>query len=950
MPNINGETTELELENELISQLKQQFHSNEMEDAFVRIHDDDSLIKNLKVQIEKLNGIKLSETEFRRLLNSLNAPSTVYKSAINLRQMQTITMDNGTTKNIKIFDRTAEGWCKNIVQVAHQINQTSEFTGRFDITILVNGLPLVQIELKKNGIVLDEAFGQIERYRRTVYKGLFKYIQFFVISNGSMTQYFANSDKPFRKENRFTWSDPSNVLVNSLRDFATEKLTKCLICRTIANYMVVNQTNKDLMILRPYQIWAVEGLLDRALNTKNNGFVWHTTGSGKTLTSFKLAQCLRDTGRYSKVVFLVDRRDLDRQTIRNFNSFEKGAVVSVDETDVLYDLFLDSSTKMITTTIQKMANLCKNQRFEKAIEKNRDTTIFIIDECHRSNFGEMRKHLLRAFPNSQMFGFTGTPIFAENMNATGLTTEAIFGGKPVHSYKIKDAINAKMVLGFSVQYFKTIDIVKRVDADENVEAIDSDELVNAPERIASITKHILDNIDKLTVYHKYNAIFALSSIELLMKYYFEFKKQIAELPEDKRIKIATIFTFAPNSIDTEEVGSDDEIGQQNLQIVMDDYSKMTGKKYDTSNCSEYFNDVREDFREAKIDLVLVVNMMLTGYDSKMTNTLFLDKSLKYHGLIQAFSRTNRLESSTKPFGNIVCYRTTPKDVKAAVALYSKEDHDVVLMKSFEEYLQDFRDALHKLREYTLTPDDVDALEGDTQKIEFVNRFRKVAKFLLYLQNFCEFSFPITLKDDISPNEYNSFKSRYIDIYNEFKKKPNKTSVIADVTFDIELVQTDKVDVDYILSLLRKMGDEKPGTKSMAVSSILAILRRSTDPILVSKRELLEAFITNVFPTLEEGDSVDEKLADYLEKQRKEEIEKAAEEYNIVYDELTKLVNKYSYFNSIDHVDIKALLNKKAKERYKEAHNLSSNLAATNKLMEEIEAFIVYISSKYSINN
>ena len=415
MPNINGETTELEIENELIKQLRQQFHSTEMEDAFVRVHDDDSLIKNLRNQLEKINDLKFSDNEFRRLLNSLLAPTTVYKSSINLRQMQTISLDNGETKNVKIFDKTPEGWCKNIVQVAHQINQTNEFNGRFDVTILVNGLPLVQIELKKNGIILDEAFGQIERYRRTVYKGLFKYIQFFVISNGSMTQYFANSDKQFKKENRFTWSDPNNISVNSLRDFALERLTKCLICRTISNYIVLNQSEKDLMILRPYQIWAVESLLDRALNTKNNGFVWHTTGSGKTLTSFKLAQCLRDTGKYSKVVFLVDRRDLDTQTIRNFNSFEKGAVVSVDETEILYDLFLDSSTKMITTTIQKMSNLCKNPRFGKAVESNRDATIFIIDECHRSNFGEMRKHILRAFPNSQMFGFTGTPIFAENM-------------------------------------------------------------------------------------------------------------------------------------------------------------------------------------------------------------------------------------------------------------------------------------------------------------------------------------------------------------------------------------------------------------------------------------------------------------------------------------------------------------------------------------------------------
>lgn len=891
--------------------------------------------------------MELSDAEFRRLMNSLLDANTVFKAAKNLRQMQTITMDNGEKKNIKIFEKN--DWCRNIVQVAHQINQKAEFEGRFDVTILVNGLPLVQIELKKNGITLDQAFGQIERYRWTVYTGLFKYIQFFIISNGSMTQYFANSDQPFKKENRFTWSDPSNVLVNRLSDFAMDRLTKCNICRTVSHYMVINQSEKNLMILRPYQIWAVEGLVDRALNTKNNGFVWHTTGSGKTLTSFKLAQCLRDTGKYSKVVFLVDRRDLDRQTIRNFNSFEKGAVVAVDDSKELYKLFLDSSTKMVTTTIQKMSNLSSNPKFIKAVEKTRDSTVFIIDECHRSNFGEMRKNILRAYPDSQMFGFTGTPIFQENMNVSGLTTEAIFGGAPVHSYKIKDAINAHMVLGFNVQYFKTINIVELVK-DEKVEAIDQDELVNAPERISNIVRHVLENYSKVTVNRKYNALFAVSSIDLLMRYYKEFKKQIGELPEEERIKITAIFTYAPNSIDTEEVGADSKIGQQNLQEVMDDYSVIADKHYSINNAAEYFEDVREDFRQRKIDLVLVVNMMLTGYDSKMMNTLFLDKSLKYHGLIQAFSRTNRLESSTKQFGNIICYRTTPRDVEKAIAIYSKEDHNVVLVKPFDECLESFRKALEYLREYTPTPADVDALEGDVAKIEFIDRFRPLARELIRLQNFCEFSFPVTLKDDITPDEYNSFKARYIDLYNCFKKQPNKTSVIAEVDFDIELVQTDRIDVDYILKLLRSLGDSEPGKKKMDIESILKILRKSTDPVLVSKRELLEQFITNVFPTLEEGDSVDDKLAEFIENQKKEKLQSFADETDLAYDELNALLNKYLYFNRIDNIDIKNILTKRAKERYKKKHNLATNLAATNKLMEEIQACIMEVANLYQVNN
>lgn len=947
MPNINGEQTELELENELIKQLKVQFHSSEYDDAFVAVHDDESLYKNLRNQINRFNGIELSDTEFRRFINELEKYNTVYKCAINLRQMQTITMDDGSKKNIKIFEKNE--WCRNIVQVAHQINQKGEFDGRYDVTILVNGLPLVQIELKKNGITVQEAFGQIERYRRTVYNGLFKYVQYFIISNGSMTKYFANSDRPFKKENLFTWSDPNNVAVNRLFDFASDRLTKCNICKTISSYLIINQSERDLWILRPYQIWAVENLLHRALNTKNNGFVWHTTGSGKTLTSFKLAQCLRDTGRFSKVVFLVDRRDLDRQTVKNFNSFEKGAVVNVDDSQKLFKFFTDSSVKMITTTIQKMSNLCSNPKFEKAVEDNQGSVIFIIDECHRSNFGEMRKHILRAFPDAQMFGFTGTPIFAENMNATGLTTEAIFGGKPVHSYKIKDAINAKMVLGFNVQYFKTLDIVIKPGKDEQVEEIDKEELIFSDTRITNITQHILDNFDKLTVNRKYNAIFALSSIDLLMAYYEKFKELNKKLDIDKKLKIATIFTFAPNEIDTEETGANEKIAQQKLQYVMNDYTALTGKAYSTSNCAEYFEDVREDFREGKIDLILVVNMMLTGYDSKRINTLFLDKSLKYHNLIQAFSRTNRLDCSTKQFGNIICYRTTPRDVAKAVALYSKEDHGVVLMKTFEEYLDLFREALKNLRAYTLTPDDVDALEGDTAKIEFVNRFRKVAKYLVCLQNFCEFSFPITLKDDISVDEYNSFKSRYIDIYNEFKKHPEKVSVIGEVTFDIELVQTDRVDVDYILNLLRKIAEGGEGPKAVEISTLIKILKRSTDPILVSKRELLELFITTVFPTLPEGASVDEELAKFIEEQRKESLMDFSKEFELAYEELNKLLVRYDYFMTIDYADIKAILNKKAKERFKEKHPELNTIKATNELMELIKNYIIEVAGKYSIN-
>ncbi|UUD37258.1 Type-1 restriction enzyme R protein [Mycoplasmopsis californica] len=946
MPNINGEQTELELENELIKQLSAQFRSSGYEDTFVAVHDDESLHRNLRKQINRLNNIQFSDTEFRRFINELEGHNTVFECAKNLRQMQTIEMDDGTKKNIKIFEKN--DWHKNIFQVAHQIKQKREFEGRFDVTILVNGLPLVQIELKKNGIDVNEAFGQIERYRRTVYSGLFNYIQYFVISNGSMTRYFANSDRNFKRQNLFTWLDPNNVVINRLFDFVSDRLTKYNICKTITNYVVINHLEKDLWILRPYQVWAVEKLLDRALNTKNNGFVWHTTGSGKTLTSFKLAQCLRDTGKFSKVVFLVDRRDLDRQTVRSFNSFEKGSVVNVNKTHKLFNLFTDSSIKMITTTIQKMSNLCKGPEFEKAVKTNKDSIIFIIDECHRSNFGEMRKDILRAFPEAQMLGFTGTPIFAENMNVTGLTTETIFGGAPVHSYKIKDAINAKMVLGFNVQYFKTIDIVEKPGEEEQVEEIDKKELIFSDTRITNVTQHIIDNFDKLTVNRKYNAIFALSEINLLTAYYEKFKELNSKLEADKKLKIATIFTYAPNEIDAEETGVNEKIAQQKLQSAMNDYGALTGKKYSISNCAEYFEDVREDFREGKIDLILVVNMMLTGYDSKRINTLFLDKSLKYHNLIQAFSRTNRLDSSSKQFGNIVCYRTTCEDVEKAVALYSKEDHDVVIMKSFEEYLESFRDALKNLRAYTPTPEDVDALEGDKKKLEFVNLFRVVAKSLLCLQNFCEFSFPITLKNDISVDEYNSFKSKYLDLYNEFRKQRDKVSVIGYVEFDIELVQTDRVDVEYILDLLRKGAESGRGIKVVEISIAINKLKCSADPILVSKGELLEAFVNKVIPTLPNKVSIDQELDKFVKEEIKESLMNFSKERELKYEDLNHLFEKYQYHTTVDNADVNSIISKKAKDKFKKAHPELNPIKATNELITLIKDNIIELANKYSI--
>ena len=634
--------SEAELEKQLIAQLCDLGYEK------VSIADEEQLVANFRKQLSlhnesKLGGVPLTDKEFERVMRHVEGKS-VFQSTKILRDKFVLEREDGSEIYLEFFD--CLHWCKNRFQVTAQTTVVGKYTNRYDVTVLINGLPVVQIELKRRGLDMKEAFNQIDRYRKHSYQGLYRYIQIFVISNGVDTKYFANTDKELMYSQTFFWTNVNNERISQLGDFAFTFLEKCQISKIIARYMVINETDQLLMVMRPYQIYAVEALVTRALETNNNGFIWHTTGSGKTLTSFKASQILANEPGIKKVFFLVDRKDLDSQTIKEFNKFEPDSVDTTDKTDKLVQQIKDINRPLIVTTIQKMANAVKSPRYEKIMDQYRnEKVIFIIDECHRSQFGDMHKAINKHFHQAQYFGFTGTPRFEENKSQDGRVTADLFE-KCLHHYLIKDAINDQNVLGFSVEYINTIRGNYDEMDDTKVHAINTDEVFMNETRIEEIARHIIANHDAKTRNREYTAIFTVQSIPMLIKYYDAFKAM------DHRLKIAGIFTFGAN----EDSEGRDEHSRDSLERMIADYNQLFHTNYSTDTFSNYFSDVSKRVKNAQIDILLVVNMFLTGFDAKTLNTLYVDKNLKYHDLLQAYSRTNRVQKTTKPYGNIVCYR------------------------------------------------------------------------------------------------------------------------------------------------------------------------------------------------------------------------------------------------------------------------------------------------------
>lgn len=641
----------------------------------VSIKDDTALEANLKTQLEKHNDFTMSESEFKRVLNHLNKGSVFEKAKI-LRDKFVLPLDDGTTKYIEFLD--SEHWCQNLFQVSHQITVDGVYKNRYDVTLLINGLPLVQIELKRRGLEIKEAFNQINRYQRHSYasnNALFNYVQIFVISNGVNTKYYSNNRKQSFKQT-FFWADENNKNITNLEEFTDVFLERCHLSKMICKYIVMAEVHKILMILRPYQFHATEAIIKRIENSSKNGYIWHTTGSGKTLTSFKTSQILMKLPHVHKVVFVVDRKDLDYQTTKEFNSFSDGSVDGTDNTQALVKQFSDD-TKLIVTTIQKLNTAISKKQYLEKMQKLQDKHIvFIFDECHRSQFGETHLAITKFFHKNQMIGFTGTPIFEENAvgNKLGKRTTRELFDDCLHKYVITDAINDDNVLKFSVEYVGRYKEKEgsNTNIDIDVEEIDTKELLESPERLEKITDYIIANHPRKTHNKEFTAMMCVSSVEMLTRYYELFKSK------KHNLKIATIFSYSANEDDKDANGmyeldeadganvDETHINQHSrdkLESYIIDYNAMFGTKFSTRDSQSfynYYNDISKKVKSREIDILLVVNMFLTGFDSPTLNTLYVDKNLKYHGLVQAFSRTNRILNEKKSQGNILCFRNLKK--------------------------------------------------------------------------------------------------------------------------------------------------------------------------------------------------------------------------------------------------------------------------------------------------
>ena len=844
----------------------------------VKIRDENDLKINLKTQIERFNKIELSDDEFYKILLHLES-GTIFDKAKKLRDKYALKRED---ELIYIDFFNSKDWCKNIFQVTNQVTMKKTYENRYDVTILINGLPLVQIELKKRGAELKVAFNQIERYRHHSYRGLFQYIQIFVISNGVNSKYFANN-KDLSFKYTFSWKDKENRNVSSLNEFADTFLERCHLSKMIARYTVLNETSKSLMVLRAYQYYAVEAILDKALNTTTNGYVWHTTGSGKTLTSFKVSQILAEEPGIDKIIFVVDRKDLDYQTFKEFNSFSQGSVDNTENTKNLVKQLLGPD-KLIITTIQKLSRAVARH---KAIEQVKNQKIILMfDECHRSQFGKMHDVITSFFTNLQYFGFTGTPIFAIN-SVDGMTTKTLFQDR-LHSYVIKDAIRDENVLGFSVEYVGRYR--NKATLDIEVEDIDRKELMESEDRMEKIVDYIIANHDRKTYNREFNALFAVSSIEVLTKYYEIFGRKVHDL------NIAAIFSFDAN----EEIKGD-EHSRDKLERYIQDYNEVFGTNYSTDTFNEYYVDVSKRSKDKQIDILLVVNMFLTGFDSKLLNTLYVDKNLQYHGLLQAYSRTNRVLNEKKKHGNIICFRNLKKATDESIRLYSDESaSEFVLMKSYEDYADDFNKVLEFLMDVAPYVGYVDELPSEKEVAEFVKVFRELLRIHTRLSVFTEFTF-----DDlhISEQNFNDYLSKYLDIYEKYKEStaPEKVSVLDDVDFEVELVRRDNINVSYILNLIKELDIDSPSFEKDK-EFILDTMERSHE--LRSKIDLIQQFIERTIPQIEDKDKIEYHFENYIDKEKKKAVNNLAEEEKLDHDITKAIIAEYEFSGKIRNDAVK----------------------------------------------
>jgi type I restriction enzyme R subunit len=897
------------LENQLIVQLQKMGY------GLVLLKDETDLIHNLKTQVEKHNNILFSEKEFERVLNILSKGS-VFEKAKTLREKQHILRDNGDNLYFEFLN--TEHWCQNQFQVTNQVTIEGSYKNRYDVTLLINGIPMVQIELKRRGLELKEAFNQINRYQRHSFganSALFQYIQIFVISNGVNTKYYANNKKQSFKQT-FYWTDKENKrLTNILNGFTSEFLEPCHISKMICKYIVLNETHKIPMVLRPYQFYAVEALIDRVKNSNKNGYIWHTTGSGKTLTSFKASQIIMNMPQVKKVVFVVDRKDLDYQTTKEFNSFSKGSIDGTDNTKALVKQFTND-TKLIVTTIQKLNTaISKKQYLDQMSLMKDERIVFVFDECHRSQFGETHNRIKAFFNNIQLFGFTGTPIFADNAvkNDLGKRTTTELFGECLHKYVITDAIKDENVLKFAIEYVGRYKQKqdRETNIDIEVEDIDTKELMESPIRLEKIASYIIANHKRKTHNKEFTAMFCVSSVETLVKYFDIFQKK--KVAGEHDLRIATIFSYATNEDDAdangfipEEVSVIEEPkalyglnrhSRDKLEEFIGYYNAMYNTKFSTKDSEtfyNYYNDISQKVKERKIDILLVVNMFLTGFDSPALNTMYVDKNLKYHGLIQAFSRTNRILNEQKSQGNIVAFRNLKSKTDEAITLFSnKEAVDVILMEPYENYASKFDEAYQKLLSITPSMDSVDALKTEEEELAFVQAFRDLMRLKNILSAYADFRW-----EDLEMEEqvFEDYKSKYLDLHDKIKSDHSveKVSILEDVDFELELIHRDEINVTYIIQLLIKLKVETNSKKSSTDTEkeISTILNNEVQ--LRSKRALIERFIAENVPEIEDTDDITQEFEKFWNTEQQKAFNDLITSEKLSSKKTEKLIENYLF--------------------------------------------------------
>ena len=914
----------------------------------VLIENEFQLIANLKKQLEKHNKIQFSDQEFKQILNKLNR-GNIFEKAKILRDKVDYTKDDGKVNHIELVDQIH--YCKNQYQVTNQVAMQGKYKNRYDVTLLINGLPLVQIELKRRGLEIKAAFNQTLRYWRESYQagsGLFNYIQIFVISNGVNTKYYANN--PNYKQDfkqTFYWTDTENRKITQLSSFAEEFLEKCQLSKLITKYIVLNQSEQMLMVLRPYQYYAVEKIVERVKNTAKHGYIWHTTGSGKTLTSFKAAQILTRSSHVYKVLFVVDRKDLDFKTIEEFNSFSEGSVDATNNTKALVRQLKDE-TQLIVTTLQKLAIAISKSRYvaqlpDELIEKR---VILIFDECHRSQFGETHNQIRNFFPNAQMFGFTGTPIFADNSSAVAhgkRTTKDLFDDC-LHKYVITDAIRDGNVLRFSVEYIQT---VKQKDGvtDIQVEAIDTAEAMEANERIDAIVDYVIDNHRRKTHGKEFTSIFCTAGIPALIKYYDSFKRKIAS--SKQQLQIATIFSFQVNEDDKDEAGfietdltdSSSGTGNKHTRAKLDefilDYNEAFGTNFSTESFYGYYQDIGKRVKNRRVDILLVVNMFLTGFDSKYLNTIYVDKNLKYHGLVQAYSRTNRILGTKKSQGNVVCFRNLKTATDQAIELFANKDAiEEVVLQPYEYYVRKFNDAVKILKKITPTVDSVSELVTEEEKAEFIKSFRDLIRQKNVLTCFTEFMFSDLVMDE---QEFVDYQSKYLDLFEETKgdRDKEKVSILEDLDFELELIRRDNINVSYILMLLEEVRNAKKKEREKTLAYISKIL--DTEVQLRSKKELIERFVSEHMPELLQGGNLREAFKGYWDEETQFAMQRLADSEGLNKAGLKNLIDGYLFAERIPLTqEIVDILNVKPK--------LTQRKPTANRVIEKIQEFIdIYLN-------